>query len=268
MITDNNLLNNNPVHPIDLLPIVRPLDSNEYPDETFFYENVVCKLIPDIIRMETNGIPIDLSKVSDVEEAVNTVLEDVYSKLAANSIMLKYLTAENEAKRVAKAGTLLAKKKTAEDFITPYNNKNKIHRSYLVNYYLKENNKEDMIMDEWSVKDLKKLNQVISSKFLQDLVNNDFQSYMQSTIDAAMQKLAEDKATAYNKNKIDTKIEATKSEQLIKAFNPGSAPQKAKFFEFYGIESENETGAGNAKWDRKEIERLLKLLNHLIEEKE
>ena len=47
-----------------------------------------------------------------------------------------------------------------------------------------------------------------------------------------------------------------------------NAFEKAKFFSFYNIESENETAAGNAKWDRKEIERLQKLLDNLIEEKE
>lgn len=268
MISKNDLLNNNPVHPIDLLPIKRPLEDSDYPDETYFYQNVVCKLIPDIIRMETNGIPINLSKVSGVEETVNSALENVYTQIAASPLMLKHLEAENKAKCAAKAQVLETKKKTIEDFLVVYNSKNKVHRAYVVNYYLTSIDKTDMCMDEWSVKDLKKLNQIISSKFLQDLIDNNIQSYMESTINAAMQKLAQDKAEAYNKNKIESKIEAVKSEKLIKSFNPGSSLQKAKFFAFYGVESENETAAGNAKWDRKEIERLLKLLNNLIEEKE
>ena len=36
--------------PHDLLPIVRPLETTVYPDNTFFYENVVKKLIPDIMN--------------------------------------------------------------------------------------------------------------------------------------------------------------------------------------------------------------------------
>ena len=267
MITKNDLLNNSPTHPIDLLPIVRPLDSTNFPDETFFYQNVVCKLIPDIIRMETNGIPINLTKVSGVEETVNNALENVYTEIAKSPLMLKYLESENTAKRKVKELQLETKKKTTEDFLTDYNNKNKTHRSYLVNYYLTSINKEDMCMDEWSVKDLKKLNQIIPSKFLQDLIANNLNSYMTQTINAAMLKLATDKAEAYNKNKIETKIEAVQTEQLVKAFNPGSSQQKQKFFTYYGIESENETASGNAKWDRKEIERLLKLLDNLIEEK-
>ena len=267
MITENNLLNNSPIHPIDLLPIVRPLDSDEYPDETFFYRNVVCKLIPDIVKMETNGIPINLTKVSGVEDTVNNALENVYAQIAKSPLMLKYLESENKAKRKVKEQQLEAKKKTADDFLIVFNSKNKTHRTYVVNYYLKDNNKDDMCMDEWSVKDLKKLCQVLTSKFLQDLADNNIQSYMTKTIEAAMQELAKHKAEAYNKNKIETKLEAVQTEQLVKAFNPGSSLQKAKFFSFYNIESENETAAGNAKWDRKEIERLLKLLDNLIEEK-
>lgn len=256
------------IHPIDLLPIKRPLEDSNYPDETFFYENVVCKLIPDIIRMETNGIPINLNKVSKVEETVNNALENVYEQISKSTLMLKYLEYENNIKRKAKEQALESKKKTSSDFLVPYNNKNKIHRSYVINYYLSSINKEDMCMDEWSIKDSKKLNQILSSKFIQDLIDNNIQSYMNNTIEAAMQQLADDKALAYNKNKIDTKIEAVQSENLLKSFNPGSPMQKAKFFSFYGIESENETATGNAKWDRKEIERLLKLLDNLIEEKE
>lgn len=268
MTTKSEVLNNTTIHPIDLLPIQRPLDSNEYPDETFFYDNVVCKLIPDVIKMETNGIPINLTKVSGVEETVNSALENVYTQIAKSPLMLKYLESENAAKRKAKEQVLESKKKSANDFLPVFSSKNKAHRSYVVNYYLSSCNKEDMCMDEWTVKDLKKLNQILSSKFLQDLIDNNIQAYMQKTIEAAMQKLAEDKAEAYNKNRIETKIEAVQSENLVKSFNPGSSLQKAKFFSFYNIESENETAAGNAKWDRKEIERLLKLLDNLIEEKE
>ena len=54
--------------PHNLLPIVRPLEDTTQYDETYFYENVVKHLIPDIVQMEANGIPIDLSKVSVLED--------------------------------------------------------------------------------------------------------------------------------------------------------------------------------------------------------
>ena len=54
-------------NPLDLLPIERPLESTEpWPDDTYFYNNVVSKLIPDVIKLETTGIPINLNKVKEV----------------------------------------------------------------------------------------------------------------------------------------------------------------------------------------------------------
>lgn len=254
--------------PIDLLPIARPLETFEEPSQTFFYENVVSKLVPDIVRLEANGIPIDLSKVATVEETVNSVLENVYTKLENNSLMLKFLTSENNAKVKAKSQELELKKKSVSDFLVPFNIKNKTHRSYVVNTYLTSIDRKDMTMDEWSVKDLKKLNQILASTFIANLVNNNIQSFMHNTIEVAMEQLATDKANAYNKNKIDTKIENLKTDKLIRSFNPGSSLQKQKFFSFLGIESEKETKAGNPQWDKKELERLQKLIGMLIDDKE
>lgn len=254
--------------PIDLLPIARPLETSEEPSQTFFYENVVSKLVPDIVRLEANGIPIDLSKVATVEETVNSVLENVYTKLENNSLMLKFLTSENNAKVKAKSQELEAKKKSVSDFLVPFNIKNKTHRSYVVNTYLTSIDREDMAMDEWSVKDLKKLNQILASTFIANLVNSNIQSFMHNTIEVAMEQLATDKANAYNKNKIDAKIEDLKTDKLIRSFNPGSSLQKQKFFSFLGVESEKETKAGNPQWDKKELERLQKLIGMLIDDKE
>ena len=56
--------------------------------------------------------------------------------------------------------------------------------------------------------------------------------------------------------------------RLIDKFNPGSSVQKQEFFEFYGIESDKETKAGNPQWDRDALEELQKLLKTMIEDKE
>ena len=123
-------------------------------------------------------------------------------------------------------------------------------------------------MDKWSIKDLKKLNQILASKFLSDLLlNEDIQEYMQLHINKGMLALAEAKAEAYNKNKIETKINNLQEANLISSFNPGSSTQKQNFFKFYGIESEKETKTGNPQWDRTELLRLQKLINIMIDEK-
>ena len=83
-----------------------------------------------------------------------------------------------------------------------------------------------------------------------------------------MHQLAKDKCEIYNKNKIDSKIESLETSNLGVAFNPASAPQKQQFFDYCGIESENQTKAGNDQWNRPELEKLQKLLKMMIETEE
>ena len=90
---------------------------------------------------------------------------------------------------------------------------------------------------------------------------------MQTYINTAMYQLAQIKSEIYNENKIDSKINQLQEQDLIHSFNPGSSTQKQMFFEYYGIESENETKAGNPQWDRAELLRLQSLLKTMIDEK-
>ena len=156
------------MNPIDLLPVVRPLEDPNPPDGTYFYDNVVKHLIPDIIKMESNGIPINLDKVAEVQNTVDTVLEDVKNKLATNKLMLDFLSNKDNVAKQNKIDALNEKLKTPEDFLKPFNSKNKVHRTYVINEFLKETNREDMLLDEWSVKDVKKF---LYSKISQKLCN-------------------------------------------------------------------------------------------------
>lgn len=254
--------------PHDLLPITRPLKETNLPSDTYFYDNVIQPLIKDIVQMEANGIPIDLKKVAKLETTVDDVLGEVHRKLANNDMMLDFLKSVAKEHKKAKTEELESKKKEAADFLKAFDVKNTTHRTYVVNSYLISQGKEDMVMDKWSIRDLKKLNQILASKFLSDLLSNEeIQKYMQSYIDEGMLALAEAKAEAYNKNKIETKINDLQEANLIISFNPGSPTQKQNFFKFYGIESEKETKAGNPQWDRTELLRLQKLLETMIDEK-
>lgn len=256
------------MNPVDLLPVVRPLEDPNPPDGTYFYDNVVKYLIPDIIKMESNGIPINLDKVAEVQNTVDTVLEDVKNKLATNKLMLEFLSNKDSIAKQTKIDALNEKLKIPEDFLKPFNSKNKIHRTYVINEFLKETNREDMLLEEWSVKDVKKLNQIIASNFIDNLLDHSIKDYMIPTIDNAMYALATTKAEIYNKNKIKSKIESLDEVRLIDKFNPGSSVQKQEFFEFYGIESDKETKTGNPQWDRDALEELQKLLKTMIEDKE
>ena len=157
--------------PHNLLPIVRPLEDTTQYDETYFYEKVVKHLIPDIVQMEANGIPIDLKKVAKLETTVDDVLGEVHRKLANNDMMLDFLKSVAKEHKKVKTEELESKKKEAADFLTIFNAKNTTHRTYVVNSYLISQGKEDMVMDKWSIKDLKKLNQILASKFLSDLLS-------------------------------------------------------------------------------------------------
>lgn len=252
---------------IDLLPIKNPLNDNTQIDETFFYNNVVSKLIPDILQIESNGIPISLDKVQELENTLINVLQLVRDKLSKNKLMLKFLEYEKEKNTKNKIQELKSKKKDWKDFLKPFDISNKVHRSYTINTYLIAQNKEDMCMEEWSIKDLKKLNQILASNFLQALIDKDINIQMDSYINASMELLAKDKAYLYNKNKIETKINEQKEESIISSFNPGSSLQKINFFKYYNIQSENETKKGNPQWNRKELEKLYHYINVLLDEK-
>ncbi len=172
--------------PHDLLPITRPLEETDLPDETFFYENVVKHLIPDIVQMEANGIPIDLDKVQVLEDTVTNVLDEVYQKLGSNELMLTFLRSVAKDYMKTRTEEREAKKKTWEDFVKPFDVNNKTHRSYVINTFLIAQNKKDMCMEEWSVKDLRKLNQILASNFLQALLDKNITVAMDSYITAAM----------------------------------------------------------------------------------
>lgn len=250
--------------PHDLLPIENPFEE-EPEDQTYFYENVIKHLIPDIIDMAANGIPINLEKVSELEKVVVNVLKKVHDKLKNNKLMLKFLEETSKDTKKQKIAELDNKKKTIEDFIKPFNIKNKTHRTYVVNWFLIEVIQHDeMIMGEWCIKDLKKLNQVIASAFIQNILDKKIEDWMNNIIENGMLSLAKDRCEIYNKNKVE--VETEKIENIVCKFNPGSSLQKQNLFKYLGIESENETKAGNEKWDRKEMENLQKLIKALIEE--
>lgn len=254
--------------PHDLLPIDRPMEDPNPPTEVDFYNNVVQPLTKDIIELEAHGIPINLDRVSKVEDTVNEVLENVQTILASNELVRAFLSHQDSQQRSSKIQELESKKRDYTSFVQAFNPKNKTHRTYVVNHYLTKNGYSDMLMDEWSIRDLKKLNQIIASAFIDNLIKNATQTFMNDTIDEAMIKLAQDKADIYNKNHILAKQEQMSNTAFVMVFNPGSSKQKQEFFEFYNIESESETKAGAPQWNRKELERLNNLLSIMINDKE
>lgn len=253
-----------------LLPIYNPQDDPSPPSELFFYENVVQPLTKDIIKMEATGIPINLDKVKEVENTLNNVLENVSEVFKNNPLIKKYLNQVNESLLKSKVGNLDSKKKTWEDFYKDFDYKNTVHRTYVVNYYLKENvvDYKNLLQDKWTLKDLKTLNTILHSRFISALIDSNYTNdYCVQTINKAMKQLAKDKADIYNKTKIEDKKQLTDKE-VVSEFLPGSTKMKREFFDMLGIESETETEKGQPQWNREELEKLFHLTNNLIEDKE
>lgn len=254
-----------PYSPHDLLPIKNPRINEHENDQEYFYRKVIQHLIPDIIRMTNNGIPIDLNKVEELQKITSGVLKTVEDRLANNKLMQEFLSIGNKVLIDKKVELLHSKKKDYTHFLKECDFKNMTHRSYVVNQYLKDTNRfEEFGKDTWAIKELKKLNQVIASKFISDLLEGSIEADNEIVL-KAMKQLAEDKAILYNKN-YDNKVEALEDTTLYEAFNCKSPVQMQKFFDFLNIDSEAETKSGNGSWSRKELEKLLVLVKILVEE--
>ena len=256
------------INPINLLPLnKKPFEDNSYTEE-YFYKNVILPLIPDIVRLEANGIPIDLDKVQELEKILNDVLESVKIKLNNNEILKEFLNKCYKQKENEVTKEIKKTFKTPENFLKPFDFKNTVHRTYVINTYLEDINKQDLILESWTIKDLKKLNQILASKFINDLLNKDYNDYVNQYINKGMYALAKNKSDIYNKNKIENKNKKIKKLCSDIYFNPASPIQKQTLFSYLGIEPEKETEKGNPQWDRKELEKLQKQLIVMLEEKD
>lgn len=258
------------INPIDLLPINNPQDDPNPPTEYDFYLNVVKPLAKDIIKMEATGIPINLEKVSEVEQVLDNVLNNVTKVLLENPLVIKYLKEKTDKMIQNEYGKADKKKKSWEDFIKPFDRTNTVHRTQIVNYYLTRNHSsiiasDATAMEKWTIKDLKQLNQFMCSDFIDRLINDkDLSPYEDEYIKPAMELLAKMKADIFNKN-----IEAKKANiKVEETFNPASTKHKQEFFTFLGIESESETKKGNPQFNRDELNKLLQYVNGYIDTKE
>lgn len=246
------------MHPIDLLPIEDPLTDKNPPDDLYFYENVIMPILPYVMEMEANGIPIDLTEVRKLEDLTEEVLSKVHQIIDTNPIIIDFLTEQSEDFR----NNAHAKTKIKEDYVVTFNRNNVIHRTFVVNEYLKSIHADKDCMDKWSIKDIAKYASITGSKFLEDIArNNILNPDTAAKIHFYMEVFAIQKANLYNE-KVKSRVEGKAKD--IK-FNPGSTKQKAMLFEFLGIKSEEETPKGQDKWDRDQLEILKKKLEMEIE---
>jgi DNA polymerase I-like protein with 3'-5' exonuclease and polymerase domains len=248
-------MNTKTVNPIDLLPIDHPINYDPSEEDlAYFYENVVKYLIPDIVRIMNNGIPIDLRKIKTLESTVDNVLANVATKLASNKVIQDFQAFVYPKKFKALKKELEAKKRSVSYYLKEYKN-TVSNRTWVVNTYLTSKNSPHAGKDKWTVKDLKGLNILLQDSVIESIIED---KAPKEILDAGMMAMAKAKLELYNKS-IDTKIaEKGTKEKLLPPFNPASNKQKKELFEWLGINALRVSkNTGEPSWDREAIEELL-----------
>jgi len=242
-------------NPIDLLPIKHPIEYDpSINDPNYFYNNVLRYLIPDIIRISTNGIPINLKKAEELEKVVTNVLDIVDKKLSSNKLMLAFQEYLYPIKFKEYKEKLIDKKRDIDYYLKKGDITNIVHRTYIVNTYLKSINSIHY-SNKWKMNDLKKLNYILEDNVLTSIIDKEVD---EEIILAGMKVMAEKKLKIYNKS-IDTEIDEGTKSKLIPKFNPASSTQKKQLFEFLKLKPIRfSKDTGEPSWNRESLEEYLK----------
>jgi len=248
------------MRPIEFLPLPHPKDFDPTVDldkkePDFFYNNFVKHFIPDMIQMMDAGLHIDKDAVNKLRDTVHTVLDDVAKRLEDNPLIQQF-----QLKRLPYAQRAYAEKCTQsvrelDYYLKPFKSSDVIHRTWIVNTYLKKIHKNKDIRDKWVLKDLKTYNIFLKDPFLgaicdkRRLTNN-------ADVQAGMVALAEYKLELWNRPRYE------KAEKPVKLdpFNPGSNKQMKEFFEMLKVEPlAYSKDTGEASWGRDQVELVAKM---------
>lgn len=243
----------------NLLPLAEP--KLEWPAEDFFYENVSKHLIKDIVRITMNGIPINLDKVAELENELNTVLADVAEKLAFNPLIYEFQLKQHSRIVDEYIAEQKSKIKDYKHFLKPFDHTKMEHRSYFMYCYTRDNplpnEPTDMVLmdiPKWTVRDVKRHDKRVLDRLLAGNLS-DSNRYVKD----AMRLLAEHKAELYNRRFGYHENITNAPKMPIPPFNPASPPQKQALFAWLGLESEKiSKDTGQPSWDRDEVERVNK----------
>lgn len=241
--------------PWDLLPA--PVPSTVNPDESYFYHNVVKHLIPTTIQLMNTGLPIDLNRVEQLEIELDAIIAEVHTTLAGNAHIQTYLQSRYSSQIAEYQALQQSRLKPPSDFLVPFDPKKLEHRSYFMHLYATTQGlplPADTLptgISKWTARDVQKLS--ASRPILQRLIANQLRP---SETDPAMQLYAQHKADLRNKSTHDKINTPTIT---YPTFNPSSPIQKGELFTMLGLKSEaTSKTTGSDKWDRSQLERLLK----------
>ena len=242
--------------PHSLLPAPEPCTVD--PPIDYFYDNVAKHLVRDTVRLMSNGLPIDLTRVMELEATLDVTLQQVTTTLANNPYIQQYLELRYKNLVAAKRELYLSRCKTSADFLVSFDAKKPDHRHYFMHIFAAQQGMSlpsDLLptgIAKWSVNLLKKF--TTTYPVLKKLIDGTLSATHPIAI-SAMELFAEHKATLYNKSRIAS---ASNADVSIPVFNPNSSDQLRELFDMLGYESEKfSKDTGKASWERKQIERLM-----------
>jgi len=243
------------MRPWELLPQPFPKDND--PGPNFFYTNFVKPLSLDFIRLMNAGIHIDQKAVKELETTLDNVLAKVAETVKQNKIIQDFQADIYPKKWAEYLASMETKKKNKKHFIKPYNPENALHKTYAFNTRLLQLGNSNDIKTKWSVKDMRSANEFYNDPIMVQIIEKKLNPSDLLAIEA-MNTLAIDKMTIYNKSHYSDKIAAKTYEEILPPFNPGSSLQLRKLFSYLKIAPlAFSKDTGEPSWGRDQIEEVL-----------
>ena len=132
------------LRPWQRLPM--PLPAEHDPGPEFFYDNYVQTLIGDTIKMMCTGLHIDDEAVESLRSTIDEVLSNVDALLLRNPIIQRYQKQRAAVAQKAHFTKSTEAVRTVEYYLKDYN-AGVIHRTWVVNEYLKSIGAEKDVKD-------------------------------------------------------------------------------------------------------------------------
>lgn len=250
-LTLEERINTEGLRPWQRLPFPKPCSMDVGPE--YFYKNFVQHLTVDTIKMMCVGLCIDDNAVEELRSTIDEVLSNVDAKLLRNPII----------QRLQKKRAVVAQKvhfaksteavRTSDHYLKDYDG-SVVHRTWVVNAYLKSIGAETDVKEKWTAKCLKSYNIFKTDKNLEKIIDKSIAKNSPVLIEG-MKALAEYKTELWNRPRYQKGSETAS----LDPFNPGSAKQNQELFEMLDIEPfEVSEKTGKGSWGRDHIETLLK----------
>jgi hypothetical protein len=244
----------------ELFPIQPPSLHEESP--RYFYENVLKPLVPSMIDLMLNGIPLDMTKVDTLETRLDEILDKVKQDLLQNPIIQDFQRLQFTRLKQSKIDEYNSKRRDIRQYLKEYKDTDTTMRSYVVNEYITGRFMDftyyplDLLPSgelKWTVNDIKKLLKYNTDEFLQSIVDKTVAPDNEYVV-RAMIDLARYKTELYNTD-YDIKIGAIDI-SILPPFNPGSSKQLIGLFSFLEIEPLVYTPTGSPSWGRDQITEI------------